>query len=84
MILHFKWQNHNWKLFRIYQRIQRYMEGEVGIEMHDFANISAKTIVYAVLDDFSGNTLMGPTVPNQYRNVKTEKSYFKKTCDYWC
>ena len=32
---------------------------EVGIEMHDFANISAKTIVYAVLDDFSGNTLMG-------------------------
>ena len=41
--------------------------------MHDFANISAKTIVYAVLDDFSGNTLMGPTVPNQYRNVKAEK-----------
>ena len=51
--------------------------------MHDFANISAKTIVYAVLDDFSGNTLMGPTVPNQYRNVKTEKVILK-TCDYWC
>ncbi len=58
--------------------------GEVGIEMHDFANISAKTIVYAVLDDFSGNTLMGPTVPNQYRNVKAEKVILKKTCDYWC
>ncbi|HDR8064911.1 acyltransferase [Bacillus thuringiensis] len=52
--------------------------GEVGIEMHDFANISAKTIVYAVLDDFSGNTLMGPTVPNQYRNVKAEKVILKK------
>lgn len=52
--------------------------GEVGIEMHDFANISAKTLVYAVLDDFSGNTLMGPTVPNQYRNVETEKVIFKK------
>ncbi|HDR7969196.1 MULTISPECIES: acyltransferase [Bacillus cereus group] len=52
--------------------------GEVGIEMHDFANISAKTLVYAVLDDFSGNTLMGPTVPNQYRNVKTEKVILKK------
>jgi galactoside O-acetyltransferase len=46
--------------------------------MHDFANISAKTIVYAVLDDFSGNTLMGPTVPNQYRNVKAEKVILKK------
>lgn len=45
--------------------------------MHDFANISAKTIVYAVLDDFSGNTLMGPTVPSQYRNVKTEKVILK-------
>ncbi len=45
--------------------------------MHDFANISAKTIVYAVLDDFSGNTLMGPTVPNQYRNVKAEKVILK-------
>ena len=51
--------------------------------MHDFANILAKTIVYAVLDDFSGNTLMGPTVPNQYRNVKAEKVILK-TCDYWC
>lgn len=37
--------------------------GEVGIEMHDFANISAKTLVYAVLDDFSGNTLMGANCP---------------------
>lgn len=64
------------EVIRIYQRIQRYME-EVGIEMHDFANISAKTIVYAVLDDFSGNTLMGPTVLSQYRNVKTEKVILK-------
>ena len=70
------------EVIRTYQRIQRYME-EVGIEMHDFANISAKTIIYAVLDDFSGNTLMGPTVPNQYRNVKAEKVILK-TCDYWC
>lgn len=52
--------------------------GEVGIEMHDFANISSKTIVYAAIDDFSGNTLMGPTVPNQYKNVKAGKVILKK------
>ncbi|HFK1546008.1 acyltransferase [Bacillus albus] len=64
-----------------YSHISAYVAlygGEVGIEMHDFANISAKTIVYAVLDDFSGNALMGPTVPNQYRNVKTGKVILKK------
>ena len=44
--------------------------------MHDFANISAKTL-YMRYDDFSGNTLMGPTVPNQYRNVETEKLFLK-------
>ena len=82
MILHFKWQNYNWKLFA-YISVYSVIWREVGIEMHDFANISAKTIVYAVLDDFSGNTLMGPTVPSQYRNVKTEKVILK-TCDYWC
>ncbi|MGN4667910.1 acyltransferase [Bacillus cereus group sp. MYBK234-1] len=52
--------------------------GEMGIEMHDFANISSRTIVYAAIDDFSGNTLMGPTIPNQYKNVKVGKVIFKK------
>ncbi|MGN4561553.1 acyltransferase [Bacillus cereus group sp. MYBK5-2] len=52
--------------------------GEMGIEMHDFANISSKTIVYAAIDDFSGNTLMGPTIPHQYKNVKAGKVILKK------
>ena len=52
--------------------------GEVGIEMYDFANISSRTIVYAAIDDFSGNALMGPTIPNQYKNVKTGKVILKK------
>ncbi len=49
----------------------------MGIEMHDFANISSKTIVYAAIDDFSGNTLMGPTIPHQYKNVKAGKVVLK-------
>ncbi|KFN01020.1 acyltransferase [Bacillus clarus] len=52
--------------------------GEIGIELHDFANISARTNVYAALDDFSGNALMGPTVPIQYRNVTAAKVILKK------
>jgi len=46
--------------------------------MHDFANISSSTIVYAAIDDFSGNTLMGPTIPHQYKNVKAGKVVLKK------
>lgn len=46
--------------------------------MYDFANISSRTIVYAAIDDFSGNALMGPTIPNQYKNVKTGKVILKK------
>ncbi|EEM12010.1 galactoside O-acetyltransferase [Bacillus pseudomycoides] len=52
--------------------------GEAGIEIHDFANISSKTTVYAAIDDFSGKTLMGPTVPQQYKNVKAGKVILEK------
>ncbi|KEK24135.1 acyltransferase [Bacillus gaemokensis] len=52
--------------------------GEVGIEIQNFANISARTCVYAVLDDFSGNVLMGPTIPIQYKNVTAAKVILKK------
>lgn len=43
--------------------------GKVGIIMKDFSGISSRCVVYAVSDDYSGNCLTNPMVPNELRNV---------------
>ena len=48
--------------------------GDEGIYLEDFSGISAKSIIYAVSDDFSGGEYMAnATVPLENRNV-IEKS----------
>lgn len=46
---------------------------EAGIYVGDFAGISSRTAVYAASDDYSGEYLSNPTVPNCYRMVQEEK-----------
>lgn len=41
----------------------------VGIKIDDFANISSRVCVYAVSDDFSGETMTSPMIPEKYKNV---------------
>jgi acetyltransferase-like isoleucine patch superfamily enzyme len=41
--------------------------GGAGIHMMDFSALSSRVALYSVSDDFSGLSLVGPTVPNQYR-----------------
>lgn len=43
--------------------------GNVGIEIRDFAGISARGTVYAKSDDYSGYYLINPMVPKKYLNV---------------
>lgn len=43
--------------------------GKAGITVESFANISARSIVYAVCDDFSGKTMAGAMVPDVCRQV---------------
>ncbi|WP_078409102.1 acyltransferase [Priestia abyssalis] len=43
--------------------------GTAGIVMKDFSGISSRVVIYSVTDDYSGEYLTNPTVPNQYRNV---------------
>lgn len=37
--------------------------------MEDFTCVSSRTAVYAVNDDYSGNYMTNPMVPEEYRNV---------------
>lgn len=45
------------------------MIGAGRIELEDFAQVGSKSIIMSSSDDFSGGYLVGPCVPEEYRNV---------------
>jgi galactoside O-acetyltransferase len=47
--------------------------GDNGINIHDFANISSKIVVYSISDDFSGETMTNPMIPDKYKNVQSKE-----------
>ncbi|WP_319372285.1 acyltransferase [uncultured Ilyobacter sp.] len=52
--------------------------GDAGIEINEFSGISSKTVIYAISDDFSGSSLIGPMIDKKYRNVFSKKVYIGK------
>ncbi len=43
--------------------------GDYGIEMNDFSGLSSRCMVYSVTDDYSGEYMTNPTIPDEFRNV---------------
>lgn len=43
--------------------------GAMGIIMEDYTGISAKSVIYSVMDDFSGDYLIGPIHDERMTNV---------------
>ena len=43
--------------------------GDMGIEISDFANISSRVSIFAVSDDYSGETMTSPLIPDEFKNV---------------
>jgi dTDP-4-amino-4,6-dideoxy-D-glucose acyltransferase len=43
--------------------------GEAGITMEDFSGLSSRVSIYSGSDDYLGNALTNPTVPNEFRKV---------------
>lgn len=52
--------------------------GNGGIEIESFSGISSRCAVYAVSDDYSGNAMTNPMIPDQLRNVVEKKVVIKK------
>jgi len=52
--------------------------GAEKIIIEDYAQISGKTSIYSSSDDFSGEYLVGPTIPKEYTNVKHLTVHLKK------
>lgn len=46
-----------------------YLYGGSGLYIDSFSNVSGGVKLYTMNDDYSGNTLVGPTVMEEYRNV---------------
>lgn len=47
--------------------------GEKGVYIDDFANISSRVSIYAVNDDYSGESMTNPMIPDQYKFVQSER-----------
>ena len=47
--------------------------GDMGIKCEDYVGVSSRTMVYAISDDYSGEYMTNPTIPDKYRNVKSER-----------
>lgn len=45
--------------------------GKDGIYINDYANLSSRVSVYSVSDDYSGETMTNPTIPDKYKNVES-------------
>lgn len=51
---------------------------DVGIKIADFANISSKVVIYAVSDDYSGESLTNPMIPDEFKKLQKEKVIIEK------
>lgn len=47
--------------------------GKKGIIVSDFANISSRVNIYALSDDYSGESMTNPMIPDHYKRVTHEK-----------
>lgn len=47
--------------------------GDIGIEIGDFSNISSRVAIYAISDDYSGNSMTNPMISERYKDLQKKK-----------
>lgn len=52
--------------------------GAGQICLADFCNISSRVSIYSSSDDYSGETLTNPTVPDEFKNVRNAPVYLRR------
>lgn len=58
--------------------------GDAGIEIADFANISSRVSIYAISDDYSGESMTNPMLPNCFKRVQKGKVVIQKHAIIGC
>lgn len=56
------------------------MYGKFGITINDYSGISPRCTIFSASDDFSGNYMIGPTIPEEYTNVTGSPVIINKHC----
>lgn len=52
--------------------------GEYGVDIEDFTALSSKVTVYAINEDYSGESLTNPMIPSEMRNLQGGRVTIKK------
>lgn len=52
--------------------------GDKGVEFEDFTGLSSRGTIYAVTDDYSGEALTNPTIPDEYKKIHSGKVVLEK------
>ena len=52
--------------------------GDAGIIIQDFTNISSKVVIYAVSDDYSGEYMTNPLIPEKYKNTIKKEVFIEE------
>ena len=52
--------------------------GKFGIVVEDFVTISGRVLIYSQNDDYNGNFMTNPTVPEEFTNVTGDRVLIKK------
>ena len=56
-----------------------FFSGGYGIELEDYAQIAPRTTILSASDDYMGNSLVGPQVPDEFKpRLKTGKVLLKR------
>jgi galactoside O-acetyltransferase len=52
--------------------------GMEGIYLSDFSNISSRVSIYAISDDYSGESMTNPMIPDKYKKIQKGKVFIGK------
>lgn len=52
--------------------------GTQGVFISDFANLSSRICVYSISDDYSGETMTNPMIPDKYKAVESAPVYIDR------
>lgn len=52
--------------------------GEEGIYLADYVNISSRVSIYSISDDYSGNSMTSPVIPDKFKKIISLPVYIEK------
>ncbi len=52
--------------------------GDKGVAISDFCNISSRVSIYALSDDYSGESMTSPLIPDNFKNVEQKEVVLEK------